>query len=200
MAGIVKLRDGRIAGFRVIGSGIPALMIPSGRGTGASYLASSAGQFPHVLRSHLVDPPGSGMSSPAADPAGCAPCAHARFYEEARKALDLSRVVVLGHSFGATVALAYAALYPQSTAACVAVAPFGADSGAGTAWLARIRRPTLVVAGENDPAGEPGQATRIAREIPGAQLTVLPDCGQLPALEAPEAHREVVIDFLRANR
>lgn len=80
----------------------------------------------------------------------------------------MSRAATEGGKPG--VALAYAALYPQNTAACVAVAPFGADCGAGTAWLARIRRPTLVVAGE------------------------------LPALEAPEAHREVVIDFLRANR
>lgn len=190
MARIVKLRDGRVASFRVIGSGIPALMIPGSGGTGASYLASSAGQFPHVLRSYLVDP----------DPAGRSPGAHARFYEGARRALGLSRVVVLGHSSGAAVALAYAAMYPQSIAACVAVAPFGGDGSAGAAaWLGRIRRPALVVAGENDSVGGPAQARQIAREIPGAHLTVLPDCGHLPALEAPEAHREVVIDFLRAS-
>jgi proline iminopeptidase len=37
----------------------------------------------------------------------------------------LPEVVVLGHSFGATTALTYAALFPHSTAMCVAVAAFG---------------------------------------------------------------------------
>jgi len=53
------------------------------------------------------------------------PRGHARFYEEVRQALALPEVVVLGHSFGATTALTYAALYPESTARCVAVAAFG---------------------------------------------------------------------------
>lgn len=39
-------------------------------------------------------------------------------------------MVVLGHSFGATTALTYAALYPQSTGSCVAVAAFGIGPGA----------------------------------------------------------------------
>jgi pimeloyl-ACP methyl ester carboxylesterase len=33
--------------------------------------------------------------------------------------------VVFGHSFGATTALTYAAMYPESVQACIAVAPFG---------------------------------------------------------------------------
>jgi len=53
------------------------------------------------------------------------PEGHTRSYEEVRQALALSEVVVLGHSFGATTALTYAALHPQSTASCVAVAAFG---------------------------------------------------------------------------
>jgi pimeloyl-ACP methyl ester carboxylesterase len=53
------------------------------------------------------------------------PEGHARFYEQVREALALPEVVVLGHSFGATTALTYAALFPESTAMCVAVAAFG---------------------------------------------------------------------------
>lgn len=60
-----------------------------------------------------------------ASPDGYSPEGHARFYEEVRQALALPEVVVLGHSFGATTALTYAALYPQSTASCVAVAALG---------------------------------------------------------------------------
>ncbi len=48
-----------------------------------------------------------------------------------RQALGLPPVVVLGHSFGATTALTYAALFPESTAACIAVAGFGIGPEAG---------------------------------------------------------------------
>jgi proline iminopeptidase len=78
-----------------------------------------------VLCSYLIDPPGSGSSTAPADPVGYSPEGHARFYEQVRQALGLPEVVVLGHSFGATTALSYAALFPDSTAVCVAVAAFG---------------------------------------------------------------------------
>jgi proline iminopeptidase len=84
-----------------------------------------AGLLSDVLCSYLIDPHGSGSSTPPVSPAGYSPEGHARFYEEVRQALALPEVVVLGHSFGATTALTYAALYPQSTASCVAVAAFG---------------------------------------------------------------------------
>jgi proline iminopeptidase len=97
-----------------------------------------------VLCSYLIDPHGSGSSTPPADPAGYSPEGHARFYEQVRQALALPEVVVLGHSFGATTALTYAALFPQSTASCVAVAAFGIgpdadtqDGGEAEALLAR---------------------------------------------------------------
>jgi pimeloyl-ACP methyl ester carboxylesterase len=254
MRKIVKLRGGQLASFQVLGQGIPALMIPGGRGISASYLADDAELFPYVLRSYLVDPPGSGMSTPPEDPAEYSPCDLARFYEEARKALGLSRVVLLGHSSGASAALAYAAMYPQSTAACIAVAPLGigvdpddsatdgiavmaerhsaaSQYGEGRLivderdkrvraaaqaaavkqaragdrgreadlrpLLSRIRRPALVLAGELDPVFGPAQARLAARAVLGAHLVVLPDCGHLPALDAPDAYREVVLDFLR---
>jgi proline iminopeptidase len=204
-------------------------------------------------------------------------------------------VVVLGHSFGATTALTYAALYPQSTAACIAVAAFGigpdADAGeggqaeaetealmarhasspwyeaarpvmdqwterlltateaaemeqmmatvlpfyvaepdqpdiavrlaamsrdmkanlaAGQAWenglyqsvdlrplLGRITRPTLIVAGELDFICGPAQAKPIAEAITGSRLVMLPGCGHIPSIEAPQPYRDTVVDFLR---
>jgi proline iminopeptidase len=83
-----------------------------------------------VLCSYLIDPHGSGSSTPPGDAADYSPEGHARFYEQVRQALALPEVVVLGHSFGATTALTYAALFPQSTAACVAVGAFGIGPGA----------------------------------------------------------------------
>lgn len=84
-------------------------MFPGGPGFDASYMSGDARLLPDVLCSYLIDPPGSGSSTPPPDPAGYSPDGHARFYEEVRRALGLVEVVVLGHSFGATTALTYAA-------------------------------------------------------------------------------------------
>lgn len=125
MTRVVELPGDRAASYHVIGDGTPALMFAGGPGFTAAYMDGDAELFSAVLRAYLVDPHGSGCSTPPADPAGYSPEGHARFYEEVRRALGLPKVVVLGHSFGATTALAYAALFPDAVQACVAVAAFG---------------------------------------------------------------------------
>ena len=121
----VALAGGRVASYQVIGNGRPALMFAGGPGFAASYMTGDAELLSDTLQSYLIDPHGSGSSTPPADPADYSPEGHARFYEEVRQALGLPAAVVLGHSFGATTALTYAALFPASTQACVAVAAFG---------------------------------------------------------------------------
>ena len=290
----VALPGGRVASYQVIGSGRPALMFAGGPGFAASYMTGDAELLADTLQSYLIDPHGSGSSTPPADPADYSPEGHARFYEEARQALGLPRTVVLGHSFGATTALTYAALFPQSTQACVAVAAFGigpdadaqaggeaeaefgallarqagspwyeaarpvmdewterilaasdpaemeqmmitvlpfylaepdkpevaarlaemsrmmkADLAAGKAWegglyqsvdlrplLNRIECPALVVAGELDFICGPAQARPIADGISGSRLVMLPGCGHIPSIEAPQEYRQAVLDFL----
>lgn len=125
MTQIIALPGGRTASYEVIGGGRPALMFAGGPGLTASYMNGDAELLSDVLCSYLIDPHGSGSSTPPADPADYSPEGHARFYEQVRQALGLPEVVVLGHSFGATTALTYAALFPHSTAACVAVAALG---------------------------------------------------------------------------
>jgi proline iminopeptidase len=125
MTQIVTLPNGRTASYRVIGSGRPALMLAGGPGFSAAYMNGDAELLSDVLCSYLIDPHGSGSSTPPANPADYSAEGHARFYEEVRQALGLPPLVVLGHSFGATTALTYAALFPESTTACVAVAAFG---------------------------------------------------------------------------
>lgn len=55
--------------------------------------------------------------------------------------------------------------------------------------------PTLVVHGSHDfvPVR---MAERIAAEIPGARLEVLPDCGHFSYAEHPESVRDVICPFL----
>jgi pimeloyl-ACP methyl ester carboxylesterase len=294
----VELNHGQQATYEVLGGGLPALMLPGGPGFGRGYMRGTAELFADVLRSHLIDPHGSGGSTPPADPADYSPEGHARFYEEAREALGLGRVVVFGHSFGATTALTYAALYPEAVERCIAVAPFGvgteqdeaegggataemeamverhrdapwypeakaawdswtervlatedpgevermmaavlplyvahperpevaaalegfkkdlkADLAADKAWegglyqgidlrpaLARVRAPTLVVAGELDPICGPAQARPISEALANARLVLIPDCGHFPSAEAPDRYRAEVVAWLEGTR
>jgi proline iminopeptidase len=125
MEQVVALPGEQAASYEVIGNGRPTLMFAGGPGFTASYMNGDAELLSDVLRSYLIDPHGSGASTPPAGPAGYSPEGHARFYEQVRQALALPEVVVLGHSFGATTALTYAALFPDCTAMCVAVGAFG---------------------------------------------------------------------------
>jgi len=100
-------------------------MFPGGPGFGASYMRGDAELFAESLQSFLIDPHGSGGSTAPADPSAYSPEGHAAFYEEVRRALGLGPVHVLGHSFGATTALAYCSLFPEAVVACTAVAAFG---------------------------------------------------------------------------
>jgi pimeloyl-ACP methyl ester carboxylesterase len=52
--------------------------------------------------------------------------------------------------------------------------------------LAGIRVPTLVVVGSDDQITPPEHAQEMAHAIPGAELVVIPGCGHLSTLEAPD--------------
>jgi pimeloyl-ACP methyl ester carboxylesterase len=179
MTEIVELPDGRLASYQVAGRGIPALMFP---GVTDAYTRQHSALFPYVLRSYAIDLPGSGH-----------PARQVRSYELARSSLGLGRVVVFGHSSGSVAALTYAAAYPEHTTACVAVAP----ALEARPVLRRVACRTLVVSGELDLSSGPAQARPISEEIPGSEFVALPDCGRLPAMEAPDGYRQIVLDFLR---
>ncbi|WP_099024897.1 alpha/beta fold hydrolase [Mycolicibacterium palauense] len=60
----------------------------------------------------------------------------------------------------------------------------------------RIRVPTLVVAGENDPLREPGYAAELAERIPDSELLVYPECGHGAPLEQGPRFVKDVVSFL----
>ena len=64
---------GRVASYQVIGSGRPALMFAGGPGFAASYMTGDADLLSDTLQSYLIDPHGSGTSTPPADPADYSP-------------------------------------------------------------------------------------------------------------------------------
>ena len=63
-------------------------------------------------------------------------------------------------------------------------------------WLHRVRVPTLVLAGAEDPLVVPAVAARYAERIPGARLRLLPGCGHRPELEQPDAFCDHLETFI----
>ena len=67
---------------------------------------------------HLIDPPGTGGTTPATD---YSISAHVGFYREVASTLGSDRVVVFGHSYSGSVATTFAANYPEITLGCLLV-------------------------------------------------------------------------------
>ena len=62
--------------------------------------------------------------------------------------------------------------------------------------LRQIQTPTLVAVGEHDKPDFRAIAERLARELPNAELAVIPGAGHLPPLERPEETAALVRAFL----
>ena len=62
--------------------------------------------------------------------------------------------------------------------------------------LGDIRAPTLVAVGEHDKPDFRAIAERLARELPDAELAVIPGAGHLPSMERPEETAALVSRFL----
>ena len=66
--------------------------------------------------------------------------------------------------------------------------------------LPTVQVPTQLIWGSVDARSPLSVAREFERLIPGASLAVIPDCGHLSNLEAPEAFNELVRGFLRHHR
>ena len=65
--------------------------------------------------------------------------------------------------------------------------------------LQSLQLPALVVTGEHDRAVKPEESVRLANELPGAVLEIIPDCGHLPQEERPDAFVTAVGTFLHRS-
>ncbi len=63
--------------------------------------------------------------------------------------------------------------------------------------LKTMSRRSLVLTGEHDLTVKTEESIRLARELPNAELVVIPDCGHLPQEEQPEAFVLTVSKFLK---
>jgi pimeloyl-ACP methyl ester carboxylesterase len=64
------------------------------------------------------------------------------------------------------------------------------------ARLDQVRPPVLVITGDDDRIVPTAQSVRLASELPGAELVVIPDCGHVPHEECPQAFLDAVQRFL----
>ena len=121
----VTLPEGRTATYEIIGGGAePLLTFVGGPGLAARLMRADAELFAERFTCYLIDPHGSGDSTPPQYDTAYDFVGHARFYEEVRRTLGLGLVSVHGVSFGGSVALTYAALFPEVTIRCIAVSAF----------------------------------------------------------------------------
>jgi proline iminopeptidase len=118
----VELGADRRAAYEVIGEGPPLFYFQGGPGFSAALLRSEAELLADRFSVYLIDPAGSGGSTPPSDPSQYDHVGHARFYEEVRQALGIGPATIMGISFGGIVALTCAALFPEATTRCICVA------------------------------------------------------------------------------
>jgi pimeloyl-ACP methyl ester carboxylesterase len=70
----------------------------------------------------------------------------------------------------------------------------------GPAAAAKVRCPTLVIAGAADRMTPARQGAKLAEAIRGAQLVTLPDCGHMMMVEQPDATLDALAAFLVRTR
>ena len=64
--------------------------------------------------------------------------------------------------------------------------------------LAEVRAPTLVLVGDQDIPDKVVVAERLAAEIPGARMAVIPGVAHMLSMEKPAVFSQLVLDFLQA--
>jgi pimeloyl-ACP methyl ester carboxylesterase len=62
--------------------------------------------------------------------------------------------------------------------------------------LPKLDVPTFIIGGEDDRLIRSWYFERVAQEIPGAELSLLPNCGHVPHEECPEEFMREVNSFL----
>lgn len=65
--------------------------------------------------------------------------------------------------------------------------------------LDRIRLPTHVIVGADDPATPPAEAQAIQRQIDGSSLVIIDNAAHLSNVEQPEAFNRTVLEFLESQ-
>jgi pimeloyl-ACP methyl ester carboxylesterase len=148
-------RSRKPPGAFVTAAGVPVHYVRRGEGRPVVYIHGAKGSVydfllsigpPLAKRSTAVafDRPGSGFSGRAARDGG-SPQAQAAVLRAAAAALGLERPVLIGHSFGAAVALAWALDAPLEVAAVVTLGGYTLPLGGPPPWVVALMRSRMAL-------------------------------------------------------
>lgn len=121
LAHLLTLPDGHIVEWEAVGSGEDLVWFEGGPGFWAHLARPDVALIADRFRSHLVNAPGCGRTSPPALRSDYSVPGDVAFYEAARDALGLEKFTLMGHSWGGTLAVAYAAAHPERVRRLVVV-------------------------------------------------------------------------------
>ncbi|MSR21643.1 MAG: alpha/beta fold hydrolase [Gemmatimonadetes bacterium] len=120
--GLLSLEDARLF-YEVVGEGAPIIVLHGGPGLDHNYLRPGLDAL--ATRNTLVyyDQRGTGRSSAALDSSAINLDAFIEDIDALRQALGYERVSLLGHSWGALLALEYASRHPEALHALILMNP-----------------------------------------------------------------------------
>ena len=161
--GLLSLENGRIF-YEVVGSGAPIIVVHGGPGLDHDYLRPGLDVLASAGTLVYYDQRGTGRSEAELDEQGIHWDGFVQDIDELRQALGHDQVTVLGHSFGALLALDYARRYPEQTRALILMNP----TEPGGRWRTATAR-------------------RMSAARTDADSTEMADLAASPAFEAREA-------------
>ncbi|MBZ5608461.1 MAG: proline iminopeptidase-family hydrolase [Acidobacteriia bacterium] len=106
--------NGLLLYYQAIGQGAPLVILHGGPGASHEYFLPYLLPLARTNRVIFLDERGSGRSQKLEDPAGYTVENMVEDVEAVRKALNLGKINVLGHSYGGVLAQAYALKYQQN--------------------------------------------------------------------------------------
>lgn len=120
--GLLSLEDARLF-YEVVGTGDPIIVVHGGPGLDHSYLQPGLDVLAQRNTLIYYDQRGTGRSTAELSPSTINLDAFVEDIEVLRQALGYERVDVLGHSFGALIAIAYARAHPESLRTLILMNP-----------------------------------------------------------------------------
>jgi pimeloyl-ACP methyl ester carboxylesterase len=156
------------------GEGPPVVYVHGAKGSVYDFTLSVGDRIAQKYTAVAIDRPGSGFSG---RPAGgdTSPQAQAAVLRAAAAALGLERPLLVGHSLGAAVALAWALDAPEEVAAVVTLGGYVLPLGGPPAWVHALLR-SRTVARATGLAGR----SRLARPLVDAALRRVFSPGKVP--------------------
>lgn len=121
-------REGFSLHYKILGAGRPLVLLSGGPGFDVDYMLPVAEALAPLYQCILLEQRGTGKSRPPdLTPASMNLAAVVEDVEALRANLRTDRLLILGHSWGGMLAMAYAAAHPDRVDALVLVASGGLD-------------------------------------------------------------------------